>query len=202
MRTSSHVIYLSLLALISAAWLYERTELDDNSAFPSLMQEIPNSVQPDHTSYIASHVKDAAIEPGSGQHSDVLTETGGATPEIPPEAYHSVQVQQLLAKRMADKSAEFDRQDYHPDWSFERRQLVSDLFVVHAKELENFDVVDIDCKRSVCRIQSEIAGEHFMQIMELQRVLNQQEWFGPSGETVFTANENGQPHEIYLSFGN
>lgn len=118
-----------------------------------------------------------SAEQVKSDENDILTKANAASPGDTTEISNAAQMQQLMPKRIADTEMRFERQGYDRDWSFEYRQLISDLFIVHAKELENFNVTEIECKRSACRIQSEISGEQFMQIMELASLL----WYTSQG---------------------
>lgn len=202
MRIQGHLIYLALLAAVTAAWLSERS---GSSELPLLLpaqeQNKPAALPTANAQEVPTPIAEESTEQNQSQPRDTLVQAKTADSADTAEITSSAQMQQLLTRRIADTASIFEQEDYHRDWSFESRQRISDLFIVHAKELENFSVADIECKRSVCRIQSEISGEHFMQIMELQRLLNEQSWFGSPGETVFSANDNNQPHEIYLRFG-
>lgn len=203
MRIMSHAVYLSLLALMTTAWLYERTLEDDNSMAGASVQQSSEPLQKKENKPKAdsSTIVRGTQQP-SYKSSDVQTEIAEPADLVTPHPEPAIELDKVLQKRVADRSLAFAEQDYHPDWSIEVRQQLSDLFLVYGKELENFDVVDIDCKTSICRVQTEIAGEYFMQIMELQRVLVEQKWFGDSDEIAVTANENGQPHDIYISIEN
>lgn len=196
MRIHSHLIYLSLIALVTVAWLYERTDNSQSSSSPVLKQPAALPVAtPEFRSPDAPEI--AARNNAKG--NNVQTETKPSGKAESPRISGPVTTQELVAKRIKDTATRFERQNYQSGWSFEAQQKVSDFFIIHAKELENFDVLDVDCKQTVCRIQSEISGEHFMEIMELHRLLEDQPWFSSSDETLFTTNDNDQPHDIYIS---
>lgn len=197
MSKRTHFIYIVLISLVLTGWFFDRQVLESELTITAATAPL------------------AQVNGNKGVRAEVAVPTLGSEPAIrvttvnEPNAVNkqdkilgsesTPDVAALLQEQVADYTTQYYEQGYDTDWSYAATQKITDLFAVHAKELESFNVLAIECKSSICQIKTDIDGNHFMQIMQLQKLLIEQAWYGSNSNTTFTTNDDGLPYEIYIS---
>lgn len=196
MSKRTHFIYIVLISLVLTGWFFDRQRLGSEPTTPAITANIEQAVD-NKTEFLSADAEQ--LEP------ELTTVTTAATAEHVIDNQTALgseknpDVAALLQQQVTDYTAQFYDEDYDTDWSYTSKQQLTDLFAVHAKELESFNVVAIECKSSVCQIKTHIEGHHFMGLMHLQKVLVAQDWYGTNSETTMTTKNDGEPHEVYIS---
>lgn len=202
MNKRTHIIYLVIIASLASTWfVVSRQKAADNPVVPK-----------SSAGYTASPLDnspeaplEAQVEPATIANLEAQQPRSHAADQLFKEntnlavTIQAADVAALVQQQVIDHSATFEEQDYDTDWSYTATQQIADLFALHTKELAQFSVLDIACKSSICQIKTDIDGNHFMQIMQLQKLLIEQDWYGSNSDTTFTTNDDGLPYEIYIS---
>ncbi len=205
MNKRTHIIYLIIILGFITAWFFERQILRSEPTAPADTTNFIETVD-NQSELFGLGAEMEGSEAGEVLPSEptlrAITESEPTTVNNQAEVLGSEpppDVAALLQQQVTDYTAQFYDEDYDTDWSYVATQQLTDLFAVHAKELESFDVVAIECKSSICQIKTHINGHHFMGLMHLQKILVAQDWFGTNSETTMTTKDDGEPHEIYIS---
>lgn len=195
MNKRTHIIYLMIITSLITVWFAERKILESEPTTTAINFTQAADNKPELLGLGAEAVgSEASIrtttvnEPKAVNKQDKILGSE-STPDVAA----------LLQEQVADYTTQYYEQGYDTDWSYAATQKITDLFAVHAKELESFNVLAIECKSSICQIKTDIDGNHFMQIMQLQKLLIEQAWYGSNSNTTFTTNDDGLPYEIYIS---
>lgn len=196
MSKRTHFIYIVLISLVLIGWFFDQQRLGSEPTTPAISASTEHVVG-NNAEFLSTNAEKLEPEP--------TTIATAATPgpvidnQAALELEPTPDVAALLQQQVTDYTTQFYDEDYDTDWSYTAVQQIKDLFALHAKELESFNVVAIECKSSVCQIKTHIEGHHFMGLMHLQKVLVTQDWYGTNSETTMTTKNDGEPHEVYIS---
>lgn len=207
MNKRTHIIYLIIILGFITAWFFENqisgsepTAHADTTNFiktvdnqPELLSQEAEMERSEAGELLASDpILSATIEGESkAVHEPAIVFNSEPTPDMAA----------LLQQQVTDYTTQYYEQGYNAHWSYVATQQLTDLFTVHAKELEKFNVLAIECKSSICQIKTHVDGQPFMALMHLQKLLVEQGWYDASGETTMTIKSDGEPHEIYIAWG-
>lgn len=202
MNKRSHLLYLIAIAALALAWYLDRQPQTMGSEQTLPTQGINISQPIDKQGFdqktppkiMGSEAKVKADTTEFAQHvgSEAITQ------ETTTKA-SATDLATLTQQQVTHFATDFYEQDYDTAWSYTAEQQLNDLFVLYAHELENFTLLQVACKSTLCQIKTNISGNHFAQFMQLQKTLLEQSWYGPNSKITMTTNDEGEPYEIYLS---
>lgn len=223
MSKRSHFIYLTIIAVLIifiGFTLFPERQLPEHTLLVSnptvadkTLASIPSSQTPSQiptpqTSPLTDSLEtgvtedspNALINQGLAQDSAHLPSEQAQQPEpSQPTQAAPAHLASLVQQQVTDYAEVFNSQNTDATWSYATEQQINDLFATYAQELSHFMTPEVTCRTSICQIKTEVGENPFMQLMQLQKLLLEQSWYGSSGQTTLKIHEDGTPAEVYIA---